>query len=813
MATKRKELIKKHIIGISFSLLAFVFFFIVFSLLKLHDSLPDYSGELNFQQIKAPVKIYRDSCAVPYIIAENDEDAMFALGYVHAQDRMFQMDILRRAGEGRLSELFGNSTVFYDKMFRTLGLYRIITENYNKYSNESRTFLESYSQGVNTFIQEAEGNFPIEFKLLEYEPYEWRPEHSLLILKLMAWQLNISWWTDISFTHLVQKLGVEKVEDILPYYPENAPTIIPSNISNSPEVTLDLIRLDRSFREFMGFNGTHIGSNNWVINGKISVSGKPIMANDPHLSLQSPGQWFVAVIKSPNLNVQGFTIPGVPGVVIGNNGNISWALTNIMADDCDFYNEVFDSTGMKYLFNNNWRPLNAIIDSVVVKDSLTINFEIKSTHRGPIISEIHTFNKFFPNPYIKKSNISIRWTALDFSDEMLTMIKLNKAKNWNDFNDGLKHYAAPGQNFIYADKDGNIGYIFGARLPVRRTNNTSFVFDGTTDADDWKGYVPFEEVPKYFNPTTNFIATANNKTVQNFKYHITNLWEPTSRIERITELLRQKSKHSVHDFMSYQMDLYSNYAKGIVPYILNAFKGFEIQDKNLLLTLELLSKWDFIMHENSQIPLLYSVFFNFLLKNIFLDEMGEDLFNEYIFIANVPLRVVNELLKKNNSKWFDNVNTTEIESRDDIIRQSISDALNYLEKNIGKDIVNWQWGNIHQITFQHNFHGVSSVLDEAFDLGPYRMGGDGTTVFLSQYKFNNPYDVVLGPSMRYIYDFANPDEFYYVLPTGQSGNVLSKHYKNMIEHWIKGKYFKINTNIKSIENSDNDLLILNPKNN
>ncbi|MBN2571285.1 MAG: penicillin acylase family protein [Ignavibacteriales bacterium] len=813
MSTKQKEIIKKHILGIVFSIIAFISFFFIFSIIKLNNSLPDYNNEIDISGLKSSVKIYRDSCAIPYIIAENDEDAMFALGYVHAQERMFQMDMFRRAGEGRLSEIFGSQTVFYDKLFKTLGLYKLIKENYNKYSNESKKFLEAYSNGVNAFINKTNGNFPIEFKLLEYEPYKWKPEHSLLILKMMAWQLNISWWTDIVFTHLVQKLGAEKVRDILPDYPENTPTIIPTSISNYPEVALDLIRLDRDFRQFIGFNGTHIGSNNWVINGKKSSSGKPIMANDPHLSLSAPGQWFVVVIKSPQLNAQGFTIPGVPGIVIGNNSDISWALTNIMADDCDFYNEIFDSTGTKYLFNNDWHELKIYRDSIVIKDSLTIDFEIKATHRGPIISEVHTFNKLFPNEYQNKSQMSIKWTALDFSDEQLAMIKLNKAKNWNDFKDGLKHYVAPGQNFIYADKEGNIGYVFGARLPIRGTNNTSFVFDGTTDSDDWKGYVPYDQVPKLFNPTRNFIATANNKTDKNFEYHITNLWEPNSRIEKINELLINKTKHSVQDFMSYQMDFYSNYAKNIVPYILNAFQDFEIKDKNLLLSLELLSKWDFIMHENNQTPLIYSVFYKFLLENIFLDEMGDALFNEYIFVANIPYRVINQLFEKNESSWFDNITTNNFESRDDIIRKSLSEALDYLEKKFGKHIVNWQWGNAHQISFMHTFHGVSDLLNETFDLGHFRIGGDGTTIFLSQYQLNDQFDVILGPSMRYIYDFANPDEFYFILPTGQSGNVLSEHYNDMIDFWLKGKYHKINTNIRTIESGDNDLLILNPKNN
>ncbi|MCK5086720.1 MAG: penicillin acylase family protein, partial [Melioribacteraceae bacterium] len=368
---------------------------------------------------------------------------------------------------------------------------------------------------------------------------------------------------------------------ILPDYDENAPTIIPDGLENLTAVATDIYEVDKKFREFMGFVGTHIGSNSWVVNAEKSASGKVLIANDPHLAFQAPGKFLFAVVRSDEWNAEGFSIPGLPVFIIGKNQNISWGLTNVMTDDADFYVEKLDSSRTKYLLNNNWNDLEIRKDTIIVKDSSNVEIEIRSTHRGPIISDIHTYNVLFKNDYQNRADMSMRWTALDLTDEIFAAISINKAANWKEFKTGLEYFIAPGQNFIYGDKEGNIGYVCATKLPMRESYSPTLIYDGTTDRYDWKGFVPYDKMPKLFNPSQNYIASANNKTIKDFPYHISNIWEPSSRIDRIKELLNSKENHSIEDFKKYQLDFYSFYAKDITKYILSAFKNASIKDDNL----------------------------------------------------------------------------------------------------------------------------------------------------------------------------------------------------------------------------------------
>ncbi len=782
----------------------------------LRSSLPEYSGEIKSDKISNEIEIYRDSLAIPYISAANQEDAAFALGFVHAQERMFTMDLARRAAEGRLSEIFGKKTIPFDQMFRTVGIKNTCENILSKMNPASLKILKAYSDGVNLYIKNKRGEYPVEFDILGYQPESWKPINSEEIIRMMGWELNISWWVDISFTELVQKLGVKKVEEILPEYPENGSTIIPSEIKSYPKITSDFIDTDKRFREFMGWSGTHIGSNNWVVDGKKSVSGKPIIANDTHLGYKAPGTWFAAVLQEGAMNVSGFTLPGVPGVVIGKNSDISWAVTNIMNDDADFYLEKLDSTKSKYYYNGEWEKLKSIEDTIYVKNDKPVLIKIYSTDHGPIISDIHPFS-FLYKEHPHTPALSMKWMGNDFSDEFTAILGVNNATNWNEFKSALKDFAVPGQNFVYADKEGNIGYVFGSKLPIRNSAGATFVFDGSTDKYDWKGYISQDQIPTLFNPTQDFIASANNKTLKDFKYYISNLWEPTSRIDRIDELLTGKKQQSVSDFQKYQMDFVSPYAKEITKYILDAFQNVKVINNNLRLSLELLRDWNYEMDQYSQVPAIYATFLKHLLKNIYEDEMGTDLYNEFVFVANIPYRSLERVLSNPDCSWFDNINTPQIESENDIIRKSFTDALTELEEKYGKDLTEWQWGDMHKVTFKHSFSGFSGFLDKFINIGPYDIGGDGTTIFNTEYPFydsiekyphfrHSEFQNNLGPAMRYIYDFSNPDEFYMILTTGESGNVMSNHYRDMSQMWLRGGYVKVRTDEMSISGGNKKML-------
>jgi len=812
----------KILIGIlsSVIIIGIVGGFIFYNMLK--STLPKYSGEISSNEIGNNIKIYRDSMAIPYIVANTDEDAAFALGYVHAQDRLFTMDLVRRAGEGRLSEILGPKTIPFDEMFRTIGIRKTAKQILDQLDPESLKLLKAYSKGVNLYIKNAKGKYPVEFDVLDYNPEKWTPLNCLEIGRMMAWELNISWWTDFAFTDLIQKFGADKVKDIIPEYPENGPFIIPSYLKKFSNISSSFMKTDKAFRQFMGWTGTHIGSNNWVVNDNLSASGKPIIANDTHLAFSAPGRWYVASLKTNDMNVSGFTLPGVPGVIIGKNNNIAWALTNIMEDDADFYLEKLDSTGTKYLYDGKWNNIKIYNDTIKVKDSSDVVYKIKYTDHGPIISNIHTYSILFSNRHNSNATISMHWLGNMVSNEVHSFYKIDKAKNWNEFKDALSTYSVPGQNFVYADKEGNIGYLFGARLPIRANNTSSFIYDGTTDKYDWKGFVPQNDLPSLYNPPDNYIASANNKTVKSFKYYITNMWEPTSRIERITELLNSKSKHSVSDFEKYQMDFVSPYAKQLTTYILEAFKGIDVTDPNLKIALKLFREWDFKLGQYSQAAAIYSEFLKHLFQNVFLTKMGRELYDEYVFVQNIPLRTILQLMDNPNSSWFDDPSTSQIENRDATIRKSLDDALTELENKLGKDPTYWQWGDLHYVIFKHAFSGFSSVVDRVVNIGPFEIGGDGTTVFNTEYPFtigldkfasfkHGEFENNLGPVMRYIYDFSNPNEMKLILTTGESGNVMSKHYKDMSELWLSGKYLNVRTDLKSIENPKNKLLTIEKK--
>ncbi len=796
---------KKAAIGFISALLIVIIILVAASYHMVNKSIPTYDGQISVAGIKSEVNVYRNQWGIPLISANSDEDAAFAIGYVHAQERLFQMDIARRAGAGRLSEILGEETVPIDKMFRTVGIEKTAEESFPKLNPLSQKILIAYTKGVNSFINEAKGNYQVEFDALGYDPYAWKPEHSLIIAKLMAWELNISWWTDLLFTQLVQKFGEEKAKELIPSYPQNAPTIIPSDITKLSSVNSNLINVDKQYRSIVGLTGTHIGSNNWVVNSAKSNSGRPIIANDPHLGYTAPGRWTFIMIRSKDWNAEGFSIAGLPAVVIGKNKNIAWAMTNVMADDADFYREKLDSSQTKFFFNNQWKNLFIYRDTIIVKGGKNVFFDIKKTARGPIISGIHPLTKLFKTD-LEEETLSLRWTGMDFSDELYAALLLNKAANWNQFTEALRYYTVPGQNFVYADAAGNIGYVCAAKIPIRANNSPSFVFDGTSDAYDWKGYVPYDQMPKLFNPSQNFVASANNKTVQNFPFHISNIWEPSSRFERITELLTSKEKHSVEDYKKYQMDFISPYAKMITKSILAAFKDIKIKEKNLSLAMELLNNWNFEMDAGSQVPTIYSYYLKNLIKNIFMDEMDVELLKEFLFVANVPYRKIEEILNDSNSLFWDNKNTPEIETMNSIIRKSLVEALSELENSFGKDAVLWQWGMVHKVTFKHMFNGNSSLIDKIVNIGPFDIGGDGTTLFNTEYSFtelfeekeltnqmhrSKKFENKLGPSMRYIFDFANPDYLEFIMPTGQAGHIFSNHYSDMSKMWLKGKYIKL----------------------
>lgn len=812
----------KIITGLLLVLVITFFFSFFLSQRIIKKSYPKTEGKLYIKGIKSEVKIYRDEFGIPYIEAQNEEDLLFALGFVHSQDRLFQMDITRRAGMGRLAEIFGSETLEFDIMFRTAGFDKLAKKLYENSSAESKKICQSYVKGINTYIEKNSGNFSIEFDLLNYQPEKWQPYQVYLIARLVAWELNLGWWVDVVYAQLQNKLPQEKLEQLIPGYPENGSTIIPSSQSINEKKILNLSSLDKQnknaskildqfkvfyetnikFRKFLGMNESYSGSNSWVVSSKLSKTGKPILANDPHLMYSLPSKWYIISLNSPTLKVSGVTIPGSPSIVIGKNENIAWGLTNLMLDDCDLFVEKIDSSGLNYFLNNEWKKLNSELDTIKVKDSLEVILNIKSTHRGPLIQQA---NKFLVQSNYNQA-ISMKWTGYETSDELLAFYKINKARDYKEFREALRHFNCPAQNFLCADTKGNIFYKAAGKIPIRKYSNFLFPLDGTNSENDWSSFLEFNSLPEILNPDQGFIATNNNPPTKDFINLIGNLWEPSSRAERILELLKSKSQFSIEDFKNFQNDVVSPYAKNISLHIANAFEKTEIKNENLKFIVSSFKQWNGELKKYDFLSAVYSVFIIKLLKNTFEDELDRELYNEFLFVGNIPLRVIYRLLNEpypDSISFFDDITTPQIETKIQIIRKSLAETIKELETSYGKDLNKWQWGNLHKVKFHHLFSGKSKLIDSFIDVGPFPIGGDQTTLLNTSFKYYDPFENYLGPSMRQIVDLSNIDSSMIIITSGQSGHIGHKNYKDQSLMWLNGEYIDFITTPEKYRNYPN----------
>ncbi|MBN1397006.1 MAG: penicillin acylase family protein [Bacteroidetes bacterium] len=771
-------------------------------------SFPDVSGTVKVQQLTNEVRIYRDEYGVPHIDAQNEYDAFFAAGYTHAQDRLWQMELARRAGCGRLSEVLGEQTLKIDKLFRTLGLSRYSQKLAQQIDGDTRKVLQAYADGVNHFISTHKGRYPVEFDMLQIEPEQWTVENSLLISRLMAWEMNFSRWIDLLLAELVQRFGEEKAKEIFPYWPENAPLIIDKRYK-SKNIVQDLkpfFNAEGEYRLLMGLTALECGSNAWAVSGKKTITGKPILANDPHLLLMLPGRWYEIHIAAPTIDAAGMSIPGVPFIVAGRNQNIAWGITNAMMDDNDYYYEEVDSIRLPtlYKYNDKWMPVDEIIDTIIVKGSLPIALSIYSTHRGPIVNRIE------PTAQNLKSLVSMRWTGHEISNEAGAFYRINKASNWREFQEALKLYAAPALNFVYADINGNIGYITGGKIPVRKTKGPTMPYPGWIDEYDWKGFVPFEQMPYVYNPPEGFLATANNKIIDDsYPYHISHHWESPWRSIRICEVLREQELFTIEDIQRLQLDLKSTQAREIVPYIIHAYDSITITDPDVKTMLEYYRSWSYDMHKEDVSTALFQATITKLVYNTFYDKMGDQLYGLYDTLASTPLSALSHLIADPESEWFDDWKTPEFETRDACIRKSVSGAISDLKERLGGELKEWQWGRLHKVAFRHVF-GANKILAGFFNVGPFSVGGSHATVNVGQYFLNHPYENTVGASMRQIFDLADVNHTLSILPPGQSGQVFSKHYKDQVMLWLNGGYKVRPMQINIIESACKEVLILKP---
>lgn len=769
--------------------------------------IPDYDGNLQLSGLSAEVTVYRDQYAVPHIYAQNERDLYMAVGYCMAQDRLFQMDLIRRVTMGRLSEVVGEKAVKIDHLMRALRIPEKSQLMISKTDPAIMSQAEAFCQGINQFLALHADRLPVEFAILGYKPEKWEPVHVFNVAGYMAFDLSTGWKTEVMFYKVLAKVGRERLEAILPDMPIYKEVIYPDFGRQATATETDAVLLAGG--EFLERIGLTIfsGSNNWVVSGRKSVTGKPILANDLHLGLNAPGIWYQMhqVAADTGLDVTGVVVPGQPFVTVGHTPYIAWGFTNVMVDDMDFYQEKINPDNPdEYEFNGRWRKMTVKTEKIKVKGGDVVEKKIRFTHRGPIISE---FKK------VEDAAISMRWTGNEYSNESRTLYLLARARNWKDFKSAVSTFRAVSQNIIYADVHGNIGLYCSAAVPLRRQGAGLAVMPGWTDEYDWQGLVPFEDLPHSYNPASGFLSSANNKTVsEEYPHYISSWFAPGYRYRRINEMLTAKDKLSIEDFIQMHADWKSKMVEDIRPDIVGVLQVAPNLTAIETKAATIFAKWDGIMRTESAAAAIFEHFYVAFLDNVFQDELGEALFKEFINSGYVTNFAVERMWAERDAVWYDNVGTAdEQEGFDAIVLKSFQDAVARLQKDLGGEPDDWQWGKIHQLTLKHPLGSVK-ILDKVFGLnrGPYAIGGSSHTVSPYQYKYKKPFHPHHGASQRFIYSLADWDESLSVIPTGNCGVPASKYYCDQTEMYLANEYHADYVRRDLVEKSAKHELTLTP---
>ncbi len=755
----------------------------------LRFTLPDYNGEITVAGIIKPVDIIRDAYGMPHIYAHTDEDAYFALGYCMAQDRLFHMDLTRRAARGKLAEILGKDLVLVDKFFRTITAGKSFEEVAAAYTPDTRSASEAYAAGVNHFIKHHKGPLPIEFTILGYAPEPWQPFDGVAVHYVMAVDLNSAFGIEMLHAAVVEKVGEEIAREIFPNYADGYPTIAPQG-----SAALEFLKTLNLAREARGTEGGG-ASNSWVVSGEKSTTGKPIFANDPHLGHSAPGIWYEAHMVTPSMNVSGAVLPGIPFVIIGANEHVAWGFTNVMADDADFYIEKINPANPdQYEFMGRWEDMTIKEEVIKVKDADDVTFKVRLTRHGPIIDEINHYKE------PKNTALAMRWTAYE-TLQAVPFIELSTARSVYDIEKAVALYKCPGQNWVYADDKGNIGYWAAVAIPIRDGFSGAVPVPGWDGKHEWKGYVPTGQQPHLKNPVRGWIATANNKHVSDdYPYPISHYYAMPDRFVRIKQMITAKQKFDTQDFAKMQADFYVVLAKEWVPMMLASLSLSEKQfSENEKKAIAALKKWNFVAGTEDIAPTVFHATVNAMVKNTFKKRLGADLYEQYLKNKDVVFNAMRNLIAADQSNWFDDPDTAEVEGINDMIGKSFTEAIIYLNEKMGSNVDDWKWGDLHTLTLYHPFGKGSSLMGYFMNIGPYPMGGSIATVNPQPYKLSEPWEGYHGASLRYIIDFANRKNSRRVIPAGISGNFMSPHYDDQAELWRTGKYRPFVLDRKSVE--------------
>ena len=731
-------------------------------------------GERRVAGLSAPVSIERDSHGVPTIRAASPEDALFGLGYAHAQDRLWQLEFQRRVGGGRLSEILGRSLVDTDKFLRTVGFRRAAEAGWPALTPETRKLIEAYTRGLNAFLA-ADRARPAEVRILRTGVEPFTPVDSLTWAKMMAWDLAGNARDEIRRARLLEAVGPERTREFLPPVPEEptillddewmrsvAPATRPPTPVSGTSSRGQWSSLDGSFGLLaaLGFNGEEIGSNSWVVGGSRTKSGKPLLANDPHLGLRTPSVWYLARLEAPGLSVSGATLPGVPGVIIGHNARIAWGLTSVEPDVQDLYLEDAEAI------------LQTRTERIKVRGSDDVVLEVRSTRHGPIVTDVLGGAAALGQP------VALAWTGLDPGDTTAeAFLGINQASNWDEFLAAARHLHAPAQNLVYADVDGHIGYTTTGAIPIRPRSDGLLPVSGA-GPDDWSGYIPFEDLPRVLDPPRDYVATANNRVVSmQYPWPMACEWPEPYRADRITKRILAAGRLGIEEMRATQLDRHSEQADELLPLLLDTVPP----DGNARDALARLKAWDREFAPDSVPASIYAAWYTAL------SSMPED---ELAGVPSGSVRsrfVINAL--RSDSPWCDDVRTPRRETCADFKAKTLAQAIAELRRRLGADPSAWRWERLHIARFPHGVFDAVPVLKRFFSLETGQ-GGDASTVNVGAYRRDGSYVMSDGPGYRQIVDLSDLSKSVFVNTTGQSGNVFSDRYRDLLPLWRRGEYLR-----------------------
>jgi len=744
------------------------------------NALPSKTG-FTIAGLQHEVTVIIDRRGVLHIFGDSEQDVFAAFGYLQAKDRLWQMDIQYRFAAGRLAEILGKWALARDIYQRKLGLLVTAQQTTAQLDSSCQEYqmLQAFVGGINQFIRKLSyRDYPYEFKLLNYQPEPWTIEKVVMVNVMMGYLSRTM--EDFRFSNLPQLFSSQEIAELYPLFspvtcpiiPESGQTSEPEEIAaaDSPDAAGKLNFepdfatpvWNHSFAEWQEF-----GSNNWVVAGSKTATGKPILANDPHLGLDLPSVWYEAHLNCPGFDVYGVTLVGEPFVVIGFNRHIAWGMTNSGWDVTDFYRETFDNRNHDhYRFNGSWQPVKKIPQTIHVKDAPDTTITLEYTHRGPVLSRD---NEFY----------SMSWTGNQTHFDGVAVYRLNKAKNYEEFREALKFYHCPAQNFIYADVEGNIAITCAGKNPIRNQGKGRIVRDGSDDRFDWIGYTPFARLPFSLNPKQGYLASANQQPLNRPEPYFGWRWPSTYRARRIKALLEQSTVIDVKDMMKFQTDVYAVRAGVFVPYIIRAFDRSPLTagQEKIDSVLFYLKNWNYEMSKDQVGATIFERFMRNFKINTWADHFPEH-GKRYL----VPGESVLERLTTSNpdSKWFDDTRTPAVENRDDIIRKSLVETVRQLTEELGPAVSHWQWKRYHRTMIPH----LSRL--KPLGIAPFPNDGGTGTLNVGPGRTNS-----FGPSWRMIVSLTEPIRAWGVYPGGQSGNPASKHYCDFLDTWKNKQYFEL----------------------